>query len=148
MITHLRTDLRSEGISQLNAFLRAEMAAVRSYRQAIRQTKNASVVAILTANLANHSERVRVLRSAIRQLGGRPVDRSACWSSVAHTDADAADAQATVFDTLEAGEEHGLADYGGAIDGLTDLAKAMVVGQLLPAQRQTLDAAHRLKQMV
>lgn len=137
-------------INQLNSFLRGEISAVETYRQALEKVDNTTAESILRSNLSSHQDRVTTLTSEVRRLGGEPADSSGAWGTFAK----AVEGGAKIFGesaavaALEEGEDHGLNDYQGDIDELSPGARQMVATQLLPEQHKTHDALARLKKLM
>ena len=101
----------------------------------------------LTANLASHRERVRLLKEAIIKCGGEPAEGSGPWGVFAK----AVEGGAKVFGekaaiaALEEGEDHGLADYRRDMADLDVDARELVMSKLAPQQQTTHDRLSSLK---
>src|SRR5262245_5223780 len=106
-------------IDQLNSFLRGEMAAVETYRDALTKISDLRERRELEECMRSHDRRVQMLRDRILELGGTPADSSGPWGTFAN----AVEGSARLFGdkaaiaALEEGEDHGLKDYR------TDLGK-------------------------
>ena len=97
-------------VEQLNSFLRGEIAAVETYRQAIDKVTDASVRLQLEHCRRSHQQRADLLKDRILRVGGAPADGSGVWGAFAKL----VEGGAMVFgdkaaiDVLEQGEDHGL----------------------------------------
>ena len=135
-------------IEHLNSFLRGEIAAVETYQLALQKIDHISTTRDeLLVNLKSHEDRVMTLQDAIRALGGEPVESSGPWGTFAKAVERSAKAfgEKAAVAALEEGEDHGLKDYKGDLEGLDFEAKALVQDLLLPQQQQTHDRVSALK---
>ena len=139
---------KTKDIDQLNSFLRGEISAVETYRQALDKLEQTSQArAQLEACRSSHQQRVQMLRQAIQQRGGQPSEGSGAWGSFAKV----VEGGAKVFGekaaiaALEEGEDHGLRDYKQDLDNLDAETLQLVTGQLLPQQEETHRTLSRLK---
>lgn len=125
---------------RLNAFLRAELAAVRAYQRALRslngKLKDDSEQILGFA--AGHQRTVAALQACIRALGGVAAAEAGTWGSFALL-RDAVSVQ----HLLEA-EERGLAEYEAAAPSLDGEARELVEHELMPRQRQHVATLSRL----
>jgi uncharacterized protein (TIGR02284 family) len=135
----------TQTIDQLNSFLRGELSAVETYRQALR--KFASHRAILEECERSHSSRVSTLSNEIRRRGGDPSQSSGMWGQFATAVEGTATAlgEKAAIAALEQGEDHGRDDYIQDLDDLDTEARQLVETQLLPEQKRTHDAISALK---
>ena len=140
-------DTREKSIDQLNSFLRGELSAVETYRQALEKVKDASIVTVLRECQESHSERVRALTEQVATAGGTADKESGAWGTFAKLVEGAATAfgDKTAVAALEEGEDHGLKDYRGDLKDLDPSAQQMVSQRLLPAQEKTHRAMSNLK---
>jgi hypothetical protein len=126
-------------LKQLNSFLRGELSAVETYKQALGKVEEATSLSVLRTSLESHEKRANQLRQFIRNLGGQPSEDSGVWGVLAQ----AVEGGAKMFGAsaaiaaLEEGEDHGLADYRRDVPDLTLETRRFVADQLLPAQIQT-----------
>ena len=128
-------------IDQLNSFLRGEISAVETYRQAVGKVKDPTVKAQLIECERSHESRVDVLKQRINQLGGAPSTGSGpfgAFAKVMQAGADIAGDRAAVA-ALERGEDHGLDDYRRDLDKLDPETRYLVENDLLPAAQRTHD---------
>ncbi len=125
---------------RLNAFLRAEIAAVRAYQHAVRSLNGRlgddSVQVLGFA--AGHQRTVAALQVCIRALGGVAAAEAGTWGSFAIL-RDAV----SVRQLLEA-EERGLAEYEAALPSLDGEAHDLVEHELVPRQRQHVATLSKL----
>ncbi|HEY3594819.1 MAG TPA: DUF2383 domain-containing protein [Polyangiaceae bacterium] len=131
--------MAEQPVQQLNAFLRGEISAVETYRQAIDKVNDIAARTQMEQCQNSHQRRVDILRTRIVQLGGHPEKSSGAWGAFAKT----AEGGASLFgekaaiDVLEEGEDHGLKDYQSHLSNLDVDSRVFVEQELLPAQRQT-----------
>jgi uncharacterized protein (TIGR02284 family) len=132
-------------IDQLNSFLRGELSAVETYRQAIGKLQNHRD--LLQQCEQSHASRVTALADEIRRRGGAPAESSGLWGQFAT----AVEGSAVVLGekaaiaALEEGEDHGRDDYKRDLKDLDAPARQFVELQLLPEQKRTHDAISALK---
>jgi uncharacterized protein (TIGR02284 family) len=131
--------MAEQPIQQLNSFLRGEISAVETYRQAISKIADIAARTQLEQCENSHQRRIDMLRTRIVQLGGQPEKSSGAWGAFAK----AAEGGATLFgekaaiDVLEEGEDYGLKDYQSHLADLDVDSRVFVEQELLPAQQQT-----------
>jgi uncharacterized protein (TIGR02284 family) len=138
---------RETTIEHLNSFLRGEISAVETYRQAMEQVKDMRALTTLQECETSHARRVATLRDYIARLGGTPANDSGAWGSFAKLVEGGAKAfgDAAAVAALEEGEDHGLRDYKDDLQDLDMEARRLVEQELLPAQQQTHSALSQLK---
>ncbi len=134
-------------VETLNSFLRGELSAVETYRQALGHVDNLRVKDQLQGCLQDHEQRVSSLRDRITKLGGTPSEGSGLWGTFAQLVQAGADAlgEKAAIQALEQGEDHGLADYQRDIDKTHGEARRFVRTELIPAQKRTHDNLSRIK---
>lgn len=134
-------------INKLNSFLRGELSAVESYRQALGVFKDPTVSAEVQQCLQSHQDRVMRLRERIMQMGGEPADSSGLWGAFAKTVQGGADllGESAAIAALEEGEDHGLRDYRTDISMLDMDTRTFVQNELLPSQQRTHQLMSSLK---
>ncbi|SET00964.1 DUF2383 domain-containing protein [Stigmatella erecta] len=134
-------------IDALNSFLRGELSAVETYRQASKHIKSDLARTELDACRQDHEARVAAIKERIQSLGGQPADSSGLWGTFAKVVQGGADllGEKAAIDALEQGEDHGLADYNRDMDKLHGAARTFARQQLLPAQKHTHARISRLK---
>jgi uncharacterized protein (TIGR02284 family) len=134
----------------MNSFLRGELSAVETYRQAIAQLGDHPLRQQLQECQRSHQMRVETLTHWIRQLGGAPADSSGLWGSLARL----IEGAATVFGVkaaiaaLEEGEDHGRNDYWRDLDKLDLESRRFIEYQILPEQERTHALMSTYKKMV
>jgi len=137
-------------VKTLNSFLRGEISAVETYRQALDKIEDTPVRSTLQQCLESHQTRVNVLKSRISMLGGDPADSSGPWGAFAKL----VEGGAKVFGdkaavaALEEGEDHGRNDYKRDIDKLDAESRQIVELQVLPEQERTHQELSTLKKTV
>jgi uncharacterized protein (TIGR02284 family) len=134
-------------IETLNSFLRGEISAVETYRQAIGHVSDDRIRGQLETCLHDHEHRVEALRERIEKLGGQPAEGSGPWGTFAKLVQAGADVlgEKAAIQALEEGEDHGLADYQRDLDKTHGEARRLVRMELLPAQKRTHERLSRLK---
>lgn len=134
-------------VEQLNSFLRGEISAVETYKQAIDKLKTSSNASMLEQWKRSHENRVSLLRDEITKLGGKPADSSGPWggfTKLVQGGATALGEKAAVA-ALEEGEDHGLRDYRSDVAKLEGEAKSFVMQKIIPEQQKTHDGVSQLK---
>jgi len=134
-------------VNQLNSFLRGEISAVETYRQALEKVTEPRLRSDLQNAHRSHQQRVESLCQWINRLGGTPATGSGAWGAFAKL----VEGGAKVFgdkaaiSALEEGEDHGLKDYRTDLSKVSPEARRFVEQELLPAQMQTHRAMSNLK---
>jgi uncharacterized protein (TIGR02284 family) len=136
-----------KSVETLNSFLRGEISAVETYRQAMDHVKDETARSALEACQHDHEHRVEALKERIVKLGGEPAAGSGIWgtfSKLVQAGADLLGEKAAI-QALEEGEDHGLNDYQRDIEQLHGEARRFARMELLPAQKRTHERLSRLK---
>ncbi len=137
-------------VDTLNSFLRGEISAVETYRQAIEKIDDPSLRALLQECSRSHEERVAKLQQRVTLLGGSPSEGSGVWGGFAKV----VEAGAKIFgvkaalSALEEGEDHGLRLYKDEMDKLDPSTRTFVTSELLPAQQRSHDTMSNLKHSI
>jgi demethoxyubiquinone hydroxylase (CLK1/Coq7/Cat5 family) len=134
-------------VETLNSFLRGELSAVETYRQAIGRISDESLRAQLEACQRDHEQRVTAIRERIEKLGGTPAESSGLWGTFAKVveGGSALLGEKAAVQALEEGEDHGLADYERDVEQVHGEARRFVRMELLPAQKRTHKKLSQLK---
>lgn len=137
----------NKDIEQLNSFLRGEISAVETYRQALGHVNADLVRTALEDCRKDHEQRVQSLREHIEKLGGTPAEGSGMWGAFAKLVQGGADTlgEKAAVQALEEGEDHGLNDYQRDLDAVHGEARRFVRMELLPAQKRTHERLSKLK---
>jgi uncharacterized protein (TIGR02284 family) len=144
------TKSADKAIDVLNSYLRGELSAVETYRQALDRIDDPFLQASLHELSLSHAQRVSLLRSRISLLGGEPEQSSGAWGGFAKV----IEGGAKVFGVkaalaaLEEGEDHGLRMYRDDLDELDASMQAFVLNELLPEQQRSHDEMSNLKHSV
>jgi hypothetical protein len=139
--------MANDTVDTLNSFLRGEISAVETYRQAIEKLNDEPEASILNDCLRSHEQRVSLLTTEIQRAGGKPSQGSGTWGAFAKL----LEGGAKLFGTkaaiaaLEEGEDHGRDDYKRDAPKLDPDARSFVQQQLLPEQLKTHQALSSLK---
>ena len=139
--------MADDTIDSLNSFLRGEISAVETYRQAIEKLQGNVEATTLRECLRSHEQRVALLHVEIQRRGGDPAEGSGAWGAFAKAlqgGAQLFGVKATVA-ALEEGEDHGRDDYRRDTAKLGPDARAFVQQQLIPEQLRTHQAMSTLK---
>jgi demethoxyubiquinone hydroxylase (CLK1/Coq7/Cat5 family) len=139
--------MATQPIDQLNSFLRGEISAVETYRQALDKVKDTQARMQLEQCHVSHQHRVDLLRTRIVELGGEPSEGSGAWGAFAKAAEGSAAAlgEKSAIDVLEEGEDHGLKDYQKHLGDLDAGSRSFVEKELIPAQQRTHRALSALK---
>jgi len=126
-------------VDTLNGFLRGEISAVETYRQAIAKLGSSPTGAQLEDCRRSHERRVEKLRDQVARLGGEPAQDSGAWGAFARLVEGGAKVfgESATVAALEEGEDHGLKMYREELDKLDIVSRQVVEADLLPAQKQT-----------
>ena len=136
-----------KSVDVLNSFLRGEISAVETYRQALDKLDKTQLRPQLQECMQSHAQRVSALSEQIRTLGGAPATGSGVWGAFAK----AVEGSATAFgdkaaiNALEEGEDHGRNDYRRDIDKLDTATRQFVQSRVIPEQERTHNAMSALK---
>jgi len=141
---------RDDSIDTLNSFLRGELSAVETYRQALDKVDDPGARFDLETCMRSHQQRVDTIRDRILELGGEPAFDSGPWGVFAKLiegSAKALGVKAAVS-ALEEGEDHGLNDYRDDMDKLDADSKRLVEEYILPEQERTHRTMSTLKHAI
>jgi uncharacterized protein DUF2383 len=142
--------MATDTVDTLNSFLRGEISAVETYRQAIEKLRDNREVSILQECVRSHEQRVGLLGTEIQRRGGKPAQGSGPWGAFARL----LEGSATLFGVkaavaaLEEGEDHGRDDYERDGPKLEPSARDFVQKQLVPEQLRTHQALSALKRQL
>lgn len=137
-------------VKTLNSFLRGEISAVETYRQALAKVEQEPIRTELESCLRSHEKRVGVLRSRIETLGGDPATSSGTWGAFAKLVEGSARmlGDKAAVAALEEGEDHGRDDYRRDVDKLDAESRQLVENQVLPEQHRTHQTLSSLKKTI
>ena len=101
--------MATQPFDHLNSFLRGEIAAVETYRQALDKVNDVQARMQLEQCHASHQHRVDLLKTRIIELGGEPSQGLGTWGAFAKAAEASAAAlgERAAIDVLEEGEDHG-----------------------------------------
>lgn len=141
------SNVQEQSVDVLNSFLRGEISAVETYRQAIEKVKEPTVKTQLQDCLQSHAQRVSILTDQVRTLGGSPATTSGVWGAFAKAVEGGAKAfgDKAAIAALEEGEDHGKNDYKRDMDKLDASSRQLVQARVVPEQQRTHDAMSALK---
>ena len=137
-------------VGKLNSFLRGEISAVETYKQALEKVKDPAIRSQLESCEQDHEQRVELLRERITHLGGTPDKGSGAWGVWAKLVQGGSDllGDKTALKTLEEGEDHGLNDYRRDLDELDGETRSWVESAILPMAERTHGTLSTLKRTV
>jgi uncharacterized protein (TIGR02284 family) len=138
---------QEKSVDVLNSFLRGEISAVETYRQALEKLQKPELNTTLQECMQSHTQRVNLLSQQIRTLGGAPSTSSGAWGAFAKLVEGGAKAfgEKTAIAALEEGEDHGRNDYRRDIEKLDAQSREVVQSRVVPEQERTHAALSRLK---
>jgi len=140
----------SKTVDTLNEFLRGEISAVETYRQAIEKLSASPNRTQLEECRRSHEQRIGKLKEQVRRLGGEPAQGSGAWGAFAKLVEGGAKVlgEGTAIAALEEGEDHGLKQYRGDLSNLDATSRELVQSDLLTAQERTHRTMSTLKKTV
>lgn len=139
--------METETVEKLNSFLRGEISAVETYRQALEKLGTKPEATALNDCMRSHAERATLLKAEIRRRGGEPAQDSGPWGTFAKL----VEGGAKVFGekaaiaALEQGEDHGRDDYKRDAAELDSEARRFVEQHIIPEQLRTHSVMSALK---
>jgi demethoxyubiquinone hydroxylase (CLK1/Coq7/Cat5 family) len=141
------SQVTEHSLEQMNSFLRGEISAVETYEQALPAIKTDSTREELQRCEQSHRARVESIRQRIIAKGGKPSEGGGAWATFAKALTGGAKlvGEKAAIQALEAGEDHGLADYRKDREVLDPELRAFVDSELLPAQIKTHGTMSHLK---
>jgi demethoxyubiquinone hydroxylase (CLK1/Coq7/Cat5 family) len=137
-------------VGKLNSFLRGEISAVETYRQALDKVTDPAIRVQLQSCEQDHEQRIELLRARITELGGRPDQSSGAWGVWAKLVQGGGNllGEKTALQALEEGEDHGLNDYRRDLDELDVDTRSWVESNILPKAERTHGTLSTLKRTV
>jgi demethoxyubiquinone hydroxylase (CLK1/Coq7/Cat5 family) len=139
-----------KNVEQLNSFLRGEISAVETYRQALEALKSSMYGSKIAECKQSHEQRVAILTEEIRRLGGTPAQSSGAWGSfvkVVEGGAAALGEKAAIA-ALEEGEDHGNADYKRDVAKLDPGVRTVIEQKIMPLQLRSHSEISALKKQL
>jgi demethoxyubiquinone hydroxylase (CLK1/Coq7/Cat5 family) len=137
-------------VGKLNSFLRGEISAVETYKQALEKVEDPAIRSQLQSCEEDHEHRIELLRERITHLGGKPDQSSGAWGVWAKLVQGGGDllGDKTALKALEEGEDHGLDGYRKDLDELDSETRIWVESAILPMAERTHGAMSALKRTV
>lgn len=136
---------KNDQASQLDDLMRGEMAAVKAYDTAIKETKNAKEKATLETLRNDHQKAVTAMS---KYAAGKPdiledTKDAGAWGTFASawTKTRSITGNEGALKALQQGEEHGIEEYNEALEDET-LPKALkdqIRAELLPNQKKHIE---------
>lgn len=138
---------QEQTVDTLNSFLRGEISAVETYRQALEKISQQNLRQPLQECMQSHAQRVTVLSDQIRNLGGAPTTSSGVWGTFAKAVEGSAKAfgDKAAIAALEEGEDHGRNDYQRDLGKLDASSRQLVQARVVPEQERTHNTLSSLK---
>lgn len=139
-----------KNVEQLNSFLRGEISAVETYRQALDALKSSTYGSQIAECKQSHEQRVAILTEEIRRLGGTPAQSSGAWGSFVKLIEGGAAAlgEKAAISALEEGEDHGNADYKRDVPKLDPGVRSVIEQKVMPLQLRSHSAMSSLKKQL
>ena len=140
--------MANENVELMNSFLRGEISAVETYRQALDKIDNPGATrSLLQQCMQSHQQRVSTLRTQVQRLGGTPAEGSGPWGAFAKLVEGGAKlfGENAAIAALEEGEDHGRDDYRRDVAKLEGEAGTFVTTNIMPEQERTHRALSDLK---
>ncbi|MBA2480097.1 MAG: DUF2383 domain-containing protein [Planctomycetes bacterium] len=136
-----------ESLMTLNSFLRGELSAVGTYKQAAAKLASSAHASVLSDGLASHQRRVEALRAHILKMGGKPAESSGVWGAFAklYEGGAAMFGEKAAIHALESGEDHGIDDFKRDLHQLDEVCRRFVDVEILPEQARTHEKMSALK---
>lgn len=140
------TTLPQEGeATQLDDLMRGEMAAMKAYDTAIKETKNAKEKTTLEAIRKDHEKAVATMK---KYAAGKPeiledTKSAGAWGTFAEawTKTRSLTGNGGALNALRQGEEHGINEYEEALkdDNVPKALKDQIRAELLPQQKKHIE---------
>jgi len=139
--------MQNTAVDTLNGFLRGEISAVETYRQALDKLQTSPSRTELEQCRRSHEQRVQRLREEVVRLGGKPEEGSGAWGAFVRVVEGSAKVlgEKAAISALEEGEDHGLKLYREDIQKLDPASRALIEREVLPAQERTHQSLSTLK---
>ena len=139
-----------KNVEQLNSFLRGEISAVETYRQALEALRSSTYGAKIAECKQSHEQRVAILTEEIRKLGGTPAQSSGAWGSFVKLIEGGAKAlgEKPAIAALEEGEDHGNADYKRDVPKLDPGVRSVIEQRVMPLQLRSHAEMSALKKQL
>ena len=143
----MQNTTQDKTVATLNGFLRGEISAVETYRQALDKLQSSPARMELEECRRSHAQRVERLRQEVVRLGGTPEEDSGTWGAFAKLVEGSAMVmgEKAAISALEAGEDRGLKLYRDEIEKLDPTARSVIESEVLPAQERTHQSLSTLK---
>jgi bacterioferritin (cytochrome b1) len=138
---------KDNGLDEVQALHRGELAAVATYDQAIAKTDREAFKTTLSRIRDEHRSAADSLRARVVALGGTPATEAGPWGAWTKlvTGASGALGDDPLLGTLKTGEKHGIDEYEDAIeDAEVDAATKDLSRTLLAKQREHVAALEAL----
>lgn len=139
-----------KNVEQLNSFLRGEISAVETYRQALEALKSSTYGSKIAECKQSHEQRIAILTAEIRRLGGTPAESSGAWGAFAKAVEGGAAVlgEKAAIAALEEGEDHGNADYRRDVSKLDPGVRAVIEEKVMPLQFRSHSEMSALKRQL
>ena len=143
----MQNTTQDKTVATLNGFLRGEISAVETYRQALDKLTSSPSRMELEECRRSHAQRVERLRQEVVRLGGTPEEDSGTWGAFAKLVEGSAMVmgEKAAISALEAGEDRGLKLYRDEMEKLDPTARSVIESEVLPAQERTHHSMSTLK---
>jgi hypothetical protein len=140
-------------LAKMNSFLRGELSAVETYRQAldvVGKLPDADIRQELMACQQSHQMRADLLTEWIMRHGGQPAHGSGAWGALARLLESGAKAfgEKSALALLEEGENRGMEEYRHAEAKLDPEARDFLLARILHEQEKTHVTVCSLKRLI
>jgi hypothetical protein len=138
---------KDNGLDEVQALHRGELAAVATYDQAIAKTSKENFKGVLSRIRDEHKSAADLLRARVVALGGSAATEGGPWAAWTKmvTGASGALGDDALLGTMKTGEKHGIDEYEDAIeDAEVDAESKSLAKTLLAKQREHLAALEAL----
>lgn len=142
--------MANDTVDKLNAFLRGEISAADTYRQAIDRLSDRPIAASLSESQKSHELRALLLKDEILRRHGEPTHGAGVWGAFAKLIAGGAKPfpETGAILALEEGENAVRDEYQRELPKLEPEARTFLEQRILPEQLRTNGTINRLKKQL
>ncbi len=138
--------MNSQGIEDLNALLKDELAAIETYNQGLAKFQDKQGIDVLRGCQQSHIERANKLRQAISKLDGKPTDHIAVggeFGKLVMSGANKIGDQAIIL-ALQTDEGEWSANYEWRLVNTHGDHRPLIKDELFPQQQATEEKLRQL----
>ena len=139
-----------ETVETLGDFLRGEIAALETYRQALEKIDDPDIRSTLSECLREHEGRADGLRNRIVSMGGQAPDSPGAWGGFAKLVEGGAGlvGVSAAIAALEEGEDRALEMYRRKLASVDEDTRDFVERELLPSQERSHALVSDIRQSI